>query len=66
MALTYSSSNFEPVCCSMSGSNGCFLTCMQISQEADPVVWYSLLFKNFPQIVVICTVDGYYLFLNSK
>ena len=33
-ALTYSFSYFEPVCCSMSSSNGCFLTCIQISQEA--------------------------------
>ena len=31
----------EPVCCSMSSSNCCFLTCIQISQEADQVVWYS-------------------------
>ena len=28
----------------------------QISQEAGKVFWYSLLFKNFPQIVVIYTV----------
>ena len=31
----------EPVCCSVSGSNCCFLTCIQISQEAGKVVWYS-------------------------
>ena len=30
-----------PICCSMSSSNCCFLTCIQISQEADQVVWYS-------------------------
>ena len=29
---------------------------MQISQEAGKVVWYSQLFKNFPQFVVIHTV----------
>ena len=40
----------------MSGSNCCFLTCIQISQEADKVVWYSHLFKNFPRFVVIHTV----------
>ena len=34
----------------------CFLTCIQISQEADKVVWYSHLLKNFPQFVVIYTV----------
>ena len=45
--------NLEPVCCSMSGSNCCFLTCIQICQEAGQVVWYSHLFKNFSQFVVI-------------
>ena len=40
--------NFEPVHCSMSDSNGCFLTCIQISQEEGKVVWYSHLLKNFP------------------
>ena len=45
-ALTYSFPNLEPVCCSMSGSNCCFLTCRQISQEAGKVVWYYF-FKNF-------------------
>ena len=34
--------------CSMSSSNHCFLTCIQISQEAGQVVWYSHLLKNFP------------------
>ena len=43
----------------MSTSNCCFLTCIQISQEAGQVVWYSYLFKNFPQIVVIHTVKGF-------
>ena len=42
----------------MSGSNCCFLTCIQISQEVGKVVWYSHLFKNFPQFVVIHTVTG--------
>ena len=37
----------------------CFLTCIQISQEADQVVWYSHLLKNFPQFVVIHTVKGF-------
>ena len=32
----------------MSGSNCCFLTCIQISQEAGKVVCYSRLLKNFP------------------
>ena len=43
----------------MSGSNCCFLTCILISQEAGQVVWYSRLFKNFPQFVVIHTVKGF-------
>ena len=43
----------------MSTSNCCFLNCLQISQEAGKVFWYSLLFKNFPQIVVIYTVKGF-------
>ena len=40
----------------MSSSNCCFLTCIQISQEAGQVVWYSHLFQNFPQFIVIHTV----------
>ena len=43
----------------MSSSNFCFLTCIQVSQEAGQVVWYSHLFKNFPQFVVIHTVKGF-------
>ena len=30
-----------------------------VSQEAGQVVWYSHLFKNFPQFVVIHTVKGF-------
>ena len=41
----------------MSSSNHCFLTCIQVSQEAGQVVWYSHLFQNFPQFIVIHTVD---------
>ena len=51
--------DLEPVCCSISSSNCCFLTCIQISQEAGTVVWYSHLLKNFPQFVVIHTVKGF-------
>ena len=49
----YSFPNFESVFCSMSGSNRCFLTRTQVSQETGKVVWYYYLFKNFPQFVVI-------------
>src|SRR5574339_54819 len=52
-------SYLEPVCCSMSSSNCCFLACIQISQEADQVVWYSHLFQNFPQFIVIHTGKGF-------
>ena len=42
----------------MSGCNCCFLTCIPISQEAGQVVWYSHLFQNFSQFIVIHTVKG--------
>ena len=43
----------------MSSSNCCFLTCIQISQEAGQVAWYSHLFQNFPQFIVIHTVKSF-------
>ena len=43
----------------MSSSNCCFLTCIQVSQEAGEVVWYSYLFQNFPQLIVTHTVKGF-------
>ena len=43
----------------MSSSNCCFLTCIQISQEAGQMVWYSHLFQNFPQFIVIHIVKGF-------
>ena len=58
-ALTHSFPDLEPVYCSMSSSNCCFLTCIQISKEAGKVVWYSHLLKNFPQFVVIHAVKGF-------
>ena len=51
--------NLEPVHCSMSSSNCCLLTCIQISQEAGKVVWYSHILKNFSQSIVIHTVKGF-------
>ena len=42
----------------MSSSNCCFLTYIQVSQETGQVVWYSHLFQNFPQFIVIHTVKG--------
>ena len=32
---------------------------MHISQEAGQVVWYSHLFQNFPQFIVIHTIKGF-------
>ena len=43
----------------VSVSDCCFLTCIQVSQEAGKVVWYSHVFKNLPQFVVIHTVEGF-------
>ena len=43
----------------MSSSNCCFLTCIQVSQKAGQVVWYSHLLKNFPQFIVIHKVKGF-------
>ena len=47
----------------MSSSNCCFLTCIQITQEADQVVWYSHLFQNFP---VYCDPHSQRLWLVNK
>ena len=57
-ALMYFFSYLEPVGCPMSSFNCCFLTCLQISQEAGQVVWYSHLLKNF---LVCCdhTIKGF-------
>ena len=55
----YSFSYLEPVYCSMSSSNSSFLTCIQVTQEADQVVWYSHLFQNFPQFIVIHRVKSF-------
>ena len=46
----------------MSSSN----CCIQISQEAGQVVWYSHPLKNFPQFVVIHTVKGFGIVSKAK
>ena len=43
----------------MSSSNCCFLTCIQVTQEASQVVWYAHLFQNFPQLIVIYIVKSF-------
>ena len=35
------------------------LTCIQVSEAAGQVVWYSHLFQNFPQFVVIHIAKGF-------
>ena len=55
----YSFPYLKAVCCFTFSSNCWLLTCTQISQEAGQVVWYSHLFQNFPQFVVIHTVKGF-------
>jgi len=57
-ALTYSFSYLEPVCCSMSSSNCCFLTCIQISQEAGQLTGIPISWRIF-QFVVIHTIKGF-------
>ena len=52
-SLSYSSAILAPP------PHCCFLTCIKISQEAGQVVWYSHLFQNFPQFLVIHTVKGF-------
>ena len=44
--LLYSSPDFEPVSCSTSDSNCCFLTHKQVTKEIGKVVWYSFLLKD--------------------
>ena len=44
---------------STSSSNCYYLTCIQISQEAGQVVWYSHLLMTFPQFIVTYTVKGF-------
>ena len=51
--------NLEPISYSIQGSNYCFLTHIQVSQQTGRMVWYSHLFKSFPQFVMIYTVKGF-------
>ena len=49
--------NLKPVCCSISGSNCCFLTCIHISEETGKVVWNTHL--RIFQCVVLHTVKDF-------
>ena len=55
----YSFPSLEPVHYSMTSSNCRLLTCIQVWQETGKAVWYSHLFHDFPQFVVIHTVKGF-------
>ena len=65
-ALPDSFPNFEPVCCFMSHSHCCSVACIPFSQETRKVIWYSHLFKNFPQFVVINTVKSCSIVMKQK
>ena len=62
----YPFSYLEPVCCSMSSSKCCFLTCIQVSQETVQMVCFSHLFQNFSQFIVIHTVKGLGIVNNAE
>ena len=51
--------NLEPISCSIQGTNCCFLTNIQVSQETSKMVWYSHLFKSFPRFIMIHIVKGF-------
>ena len=42
------------------------MTCIQISQEAGQVVWYSHLITKFPQFDVIHTVEDFGMFNKAE
>ena len=42
------------------------MTCIQISQEAGEVVWYSHLLEDFPQFVVIHTIKGFSIICEAE
>ena len=53
----YSFSYLESVCCSMSSSNCCFLTCIFSRGRSSGLLFH--LFQNFPQFIVIHTVKSF-------
>ena len=59
----YSISDWELVCCSMPISNCCFLTCIQVSQETDKVVWFPSL-EEFSTIC--CDLHSQRLWCNQQ
>ena len=64
--VKFTSFSLEPVRCSMSSSDRCFLTCIYVSQQAGQMVWYSHLFQNFLQLIVIHTVKGFDIVIKAE
>ena len=58
-ALLYSFLNRELISCSIQGSDCSFLTDIQVSREMGKMVWYSPLYKTFPQLIMIHIVKGF-------
>ena len=56
----------QSVHCSVFSSNCCFLTCIQVLQEAGKVVWYSQFLKNFPKFIVIHKIKGISIFNETE
>ena len=50
----------------MSSSGYCFLTCKHICQEAHQVIWYSHLFQNFPEFLVVHTVSLFGIVIKAE
>ena len=64
IALMQYFSNFEPLLCSMSTSNCCFLTCVQVSQE---IKWFGIpISLRIFQFVVIHIVKGFSVVNETK
>ena len=59
MTWSYSFLNPEKIHYFIQDSNCCFLICIQVSQETGKMVWYSNLFKSFPQFIMIHTVKDF-------
>ena len=55
----YLFTSFEPIHCAISSSKCCFLTSIWVSQETGKIIWYSHLFEDFPQFVVILKVKDF-------
>ena len=62
----YSFSYLEPACLSMSSSNCCFLTCIQVSQRGRSGGLVFLSLSGFSTVYVIHTVKGFGIVNNAE